>query len=676
MTFNIKMLFCHRNILFSAVFMLLMSAGISAMEPADRSEDQLRVMVWNVLHGANDVEQGAEKALAIIRESKADLVLMQESYDIDGDRPKLGAWLAEELGWHQWQGESAHLCVLTPLNIKARFFHHAWHGVGAELTDEKGRTFIAWSIWIDWRAYITEELRDNPDMSDVELLAAEDVRSSRLPQARAIITHLDEAGHRNANVPVLVGGDWNTPSHLDWTEDTARIYRHRRNLPLPVSLAMKDAGFTDTFRKVHPNPVQRPGLTWSPMFRESEGKETGFERIDRLYLKNPAQPQGDWILRPISGHVLPEPWEDNAIPIEHREFPSDHGALVMDLMWEKGTPAQAVEPVMLDVLAFNILRSGKTPGPTSVDSLYQQPRHAALADVIIKADPEIVMVQEEYGDERVFAILKEHDSAWHRRDGGSRGQATYARYPIEPIDQNTSRIMHPAGSLVVHNVHWKPSPYGPYIVQDTLLAGEAVDVEKILEASDKGDIYVETYRSVHPALLAGTPVIVGGDFNEPSHLDWSEAWEKSELDRWIDNPTETRLGPAVPWKGSQVLSSPINYREELQIDGSLPGLHDVFRSLRPSEVMHPGHTWTPRYVNGTEGRGHWDATGFDEPREAQKTAALDRIDMIYASADLEPVRVFVLGDQGDPSSDIGFREWPSDHRAVLATVRWLPPKAD
>ena len=48
----------------------------------------------------------------------------QESYDINGDRPKLGEWLASELGWKQWQGDSAHLCVLTPLEIKARFFHH------------------------------------------------------------------------------------------------------------------------------------------------------------------------------------------------------------------------------------------------------------------------------------------------------------------------------------------------------------------------------------------------------------------------------------------------------------------------------------------------------------------------------------------------------------------------
>ena len=660
----------------AGLILLLMASQLAYSNEVPADSNRLRVLVWNVLHGSNDVENGPEKALEIIRESQADLVLLQESYDIDGERPKLGAWLAEQLGWKQWQGESAHLCVLTHLDLEATFFHHPWHGVGAELKDSLGRSFIAWSIWIDWRAYITRELRDDPDMSDVELLAAEDVRSSRLPQANAILAHLQEVGHRSADIPVLVGGDWNTPSHLDWTEDTERVFKHRRNLPLPVSLAMQDAGFMDTFRAVHPNPVQRPGITWSPMFRETDGKVTGFERIDRLYLRNPVRPQDGWILEPLSGHVLPEQWEDNAIPIEKREFPSDHGALFMELAWKKASPVQAVEPVMLDVLAFNILHSGNVPGPTAAHSLYQKPRHAAIANVIIRSDPDVVLVQEESGDERVFDILKEVDPAWNRRGGGTRGQATYARFPIEGIDRDTSRIMHPSGPVVVHNVHWKPYPYGPYLIQDRLLEGRQIDPREILEESDKGEIYFQTYRSVHPSLVAGAPVIIGGDFNEPSHLDWTNAWEQSELDRWVSNPTNIRLGPAISWKGSQVLSTPMKYTDELQISGSLPGLNDVFRTLRPSETMHPGHTWTPRYVDGTKGRGHWDASGFDDPLKAQKTAALDRIDMIYASEDLEPVRVFVLGDHGDASSDIGFEEWPSDHRAVLATLRWYPVESD
>ena len=124
--------------------------------------DTLRVMVWNVLHGANDVTNGAEKALKIIRDTKPDIVMLQESYDINDERPKLGAWLAGELGWNQHQAESTHLCVLTPLNIETTFFHHTWHGVGTRLRDTWGRELLAWSIWIDYRAYITYALTRKP----------------------------------------------------------------------------------------------------------------------------------------------------------------------------------------------------------------------------------------------------------------------------------------------------------------------------------------------------------------------------------------------------------------------------------------------------------------------------------------------------------------------------------
>ena len=314
-----------------------------ASESVAAAAPTLRVLSWNVLHGANDVTDGPEKALAVIKESRADVVLMQESYDINGDRPKLGAWLAEQLGWNQWQGDSPHLCILTPYDIAETFSQEPWHGVGARLVDESGRSFIAWSIWLDYRAYITYALRENPDMSDADLIALESVGSSRLPEATRIVARLKALGQLESPIPVLVGGDWNTPSHLDWTLDTSRVYKRRRNLPLPVSLAMKDAGFIDTYRVVEPNPVQSPGITWSPMFRMSGGTEQGFERIDRVYLKDPVvdesgrvdrdQPVKSSTLQPLAGTVYPLVWESDEIPVMERTFPSDHGAVLIEFGW-------------------------------------------------------------------------------------------------------------------------------------------------------------------------------------------------------------------------------------------------------------------------------------------------------------------------------------------------------
>lgn len=316
---------------------VLVDANRPVVEGDGSPDLTLRVLVWNVLHGGNDVDQGAEKALAVIRATEPDIVLLQESYDIDGDRPRLGEWLAGELGWNQHQAQSTHLCVMTPMELETTFFHNEWHGVGALLRDSHERSLLAWSTWIDYRSFPGYELRDNPSMSDQDLLAAEDERSNRLQQTKAILAHLQEAGHLGAKVPLLVGGDWNTPSHLDWTLDAASIYKHRRALALPVSLAMQDAGFMDTFRVVYPNPVQHPGITWSPMFRglssDKEGTVQTFDRIDRLYLKNPDITDDGWSLRPVAGEVHPLIWEDLSIPIKQRMFPSDHGALLIEFEW-------------------------------------------------------------------------------------------------------------------------------------------------------------------------------------------------------------------------------------------------------------------------------------------------------------------------------------------------------
>lgn len=660
---------------------LVTAAMLLVPQSAPSEPDSLRVVAWNVLHGSNDVDDGPEKTLAVIRAAAPDVVLMQESYDIDGERPKLGKWLSEQLDWNYHQAESPHLCVLTPLKMDATFFHHQWHGLGALLTDEQGRKLVAWSIWLDYRAFITYELRDNPSMTDEQLLAAEDERSARLPQVTSLLEHIEGEGHLASDVPVIVGGDWNTPSHLDWTIDTARVFKRRRPLDLPVSIAMHDAGFMDTFREVHPDPVQHPGITWSPMFRMSGDSEQGFDRIDRIYLKNPDRPVGAWALHPVAASVLPNPWEDDGIEVRDRLFPSDHGAVVVDMEWRREGVASSAEPaaassqpVELKVLAFNILTGGNGPGPDGDSPLAGKARHSAIAEAIIRMGPEVVLVQEEGGELRIIEHLQASDPAWRRRGGGSRGQAVYARYPIEPIDVDTSRIMHPAGPVVVHNVHWPPYPYGPYEMQKKLLAGEQVDTDEILSLVDKGDVYARTYRSVQPSLASGLPVIVGGDFNEPSHLDWTARYASQGDDRWVDNPTGTPIRHEIEWKGTSMLAFPERHREELGFESGvpLPSMTDAFRAVRPNEVADPGHTWTPRYAVGATGRRNWGAGGFDDPLAAQPTTILDRIDMIHVSPNLMPRSVVVLGDAGDPSSDVEFDPWPSDHRAVFATLWWIP----
>lgn len=302
-------------------FLLSVLVLVWGCGPLTAAAENLSVLVWNVQRGANLFDQGPEKALKVIRDAKANLVLMQESYDIDGDRPTLGLWLASQLGWQAHQGSSPHLCILTKFAIVETFKHEGWHGIGARIRTPQG-DFLAWSCWIDYRAYLPDFLTENPTATLAELMACETTGSDRAKQTTALLARLKKLGHLDSPLPLLVGGDWNSPSHLDYGPDTKHLH-HGHVIPLPSSLAIEQAGFTDTFRQVHPSPLKYPGMTWTTINRTNRKthQPVALDRIDRLYLRGSG-------LRPVTATTLPSPLEKDTIRKVSRSFPSDHCAVL------------------------------------------------------------------------------------------------------------------------------------------------------------------------------------------------------------------------------------------------------------------------------------------------------------------------------------------------------------
>ena len=61
----------------------------------------------------------------------------------------------------------------------------------------------------------------------------------------------------------MIFGDFNEPSHLDWTERAAAAGIHPLAVPFPLSRALEDLGFVDAVRAVYPDEVAKPAFTWS-----------------------------------------------------------------------------------------------------------------------------------------------------------------------------------------------------------------------------------------------------------------------------------------------------------------------------------------------------------------------------------------------------------------------------
>src|SRR5690606_38644608 len=119
---------------------------------------------------------------------------------------------------------------------------------------------------------------------------------------------------------VLVTGDFNEPSHLDWTPAAAKAGRCPLPVAWPTSRAMAAADLADAYRALHDDPVKRPGLTWTPRKKDDDPKER-HDRIDFVY----AGPGVKVISARIVGED--EPHADVAVT----PYPSDHRAVVVEV---------------------------------------------------------------------------------------------------------------------------------------------------------------------------------------------------------------------------------------------------------------------------------------------------------------------------------------------------------
>lgn len=207
-----------------------------------------------------------------------------------------------------------------------------------------------------------------------------------------------------------------------------------------------------------------------------------------------------------------------------------------------------------------------------------------------------------------------------------------SRYPI------TATAPHDLGVAIdvdgrevwLFNVHLDDEPYQPYQVM-----GIEYGPAPFVDTPEEAVFWAAQTRGPALALLAESmaaadgadAVFITGDFNEPSGHDWTEAAVAAG---------QKRL--AVVW--------PTTARLEAQ------GFVDTYRAVHPDPVARPAYTWTPMY----------DETAEDDHP--------DRIDYVLGRAEgMRVLDAWIVGETG-PRSDLAVDPWPSDHRAVMAEVRF------
>ena len=323
--------------------------GLASGQPMD-----LSVLTYNIEYS------GDESTDAVIEDLEADIVGVLESYD---RLPEI----AERTGYPYYN---------LGLQLLSKYPIHepsGAEGLYALIEVQPGYVVAMFNTHLDYVRYGPRLYLGGMPVD--ELLASEDeVRTSSIEVLTPDVHALLEEGY-----PVFLTGDLNQPSSLDYTEETVGLRRGvTEPIPWPVSEVLLAVGLRDTFREIHPDPAENPGLTHgNPDFREG-----GFgDRIDYLYAGGPAVTRTSELVGEVGGPNVDR---------EYDPWTSDHRAVLSTF---EVTPVELRQTLSLE---RRLLTEGEQLGvlfhvPGSAESTISvvpegEPADAALATETVSGE--------------------------------------------------------------------------------------------------------------------------------------------------------------------------------------------------------------------------------------------------------------------------------------------------
>lgn len=284
-----------------AIFLSVALCSCSGRQPSEAKlsggEISVRIMTFNLLVGGVQRGEPLERSAEVIRAGDADIVALQETAV---SAPLLARKLGYNLAYFGFDKA-----------ILSRFPIVETSDDGARIEVSPGREIVVFVAHLAPYPYGPYDLRDDPTLTEEKLVSvAEKARGRAAERYLGSARPLMEDGD-----PVFLAGDFNEPSSLDWTEQAARSGLVPMPVAWPVSRALLGAGLRDSYREVHPDPVENPGHTWTP----APGRNEVHDRIDIIYFA------GDGVS--VDDSILIGP-NDGLSEIVVDPYPSDHRALV------------------------------------------------------------------------------------------------------------------------------------------------------------------------------------------------------------------------------------------------------------------------------------------------------------------------------------------------------------
>jgi endonuclease/exonuclease/phosphatase family metal-dependent hydrolase len=289
--------------------------------------ESIGVMSYNIhrggiIHNKQPLSQTAKG----IQLAKADVVGIQETRSPRGDTLKD---LAKLLGWNHDEGSS----IVTRYEIVEHFKGGKDFKGGIKVKLPSGKHAYVFNLHLPSHPYQPYQLlgirpgwhkhTNNIIFIKTEAETIEWAKKARGKDIAKLLKQIKSLPDQET--PVFVVGDFNEPSHLDWTEAAAKSGRHPIKVAYPASKALAEAGFRDSYRTIYPDEMKNPGITWSPAYQVGDPR-THHDRIDFVYYKGKG-------LEVKEVKILGENEENADLVVS--PYPSDHRAVVASFQLSK-----------------------------------------------------------------------------------------------------------------------------------------------------------------------------------------------------------------------------------------------------------------------------------------------------------------------------------------------------
>ena len=320
-----------RLIRFFFDFAILLGGGLLSVVTlsAKPEEEIVRVMSYNIHRGGVVMlKQPLSQTAKAIQLAKADIVGIQETRSPRGDTLED---LAKLLDWNHDEGS----CIVTRYEIVEHFKGGKDYKGGIKIKLPSDKHAYIFNLHLPSHPYQPYQLlgirpKWHKHTNDITFIKTEAetiewAKKARGAEIGKLLRQVKSIPDKEA--PIFVVGDFNEPSHLDWTKAAAKVGRHPIKVAYPTSTEMAKAGFSDSYRTIYPDEMKKPGITWSPAYKVGDPR-THHDRIDFVYFKGKG-------LEVKDVKILGENEENADLVVS--PYPSDHRAVVATFTLPKKT---------------------------------------------------------------------------------------------------------------------------------------------------------------------------------------------------------------------------------------------------------------------------------------------------------------------------------------------------